>query len=104
MFQNKGVCLILISANGFGELVGAGSTTATLDVFEQICHILRIAANNQSSHPLGVAFAAVIDPAESDDAVVDLKIDGSGAGTPAFVIKHNQSYHGAFRSHPNSFG
>ena len=80
--------LIMIGADGPGKLVGAGGAAAALDAFEQAGHFFGVAADDQLRDALGIAPAAVVDTAGCDDAVLDLKIDGGGAGSAAFVVKH----------------
>lgn len=81
----------MIGADGPGKLVGAGCAAAALDAFEQAGHFFGIAADDQFGDALRIALAAVVDTAGCDDAVLDLKIDGGGAGSVAFVVKHKFS-------------
>ena len=80
--------LLVVSADRFGKLIGAGGVAAAGDSLQLGGDFFSLAAGGQPSHALGVALAAVVDAAEGNDAVLDLQINGGGAGALALVIKH----------------
>ena len=79
----------MIRTNRFGELIRAGGTAAALNAFQHGGDLFRRTADGKLCDTLGVALAAVVDPAEGDDAVLNLQINGGGAGSDALIIEHN---------------
>ena len=79
---------VMICFDRLSKLVGTGGATPALNAFEHGGNFVGGPTDSQLGYALGIALAAVVDPAEGDDTVLNLQINGGGTGSAAFVIEH----------------
>ena len=82
------ICGLLAGFDRFGQLIGAGSIIAAKNAAQLRFDFIGLLTDHHSAQALGIAPAAVDDPAAGNDPVLDLKIDPCRTGAFSCVVVH----------------